>query len=505
MSAKNEIGTALRMVEVSKRFPGTLAVNSVDFEARVGEVHALMGENGAGKSTLMKILAGSFRDYSGQMFVSGEPVELRSPAAAKACGIGMIYQELSLARPLSVAENLLVGRLPRKAGVLLDRKRLQGEAKKCLKQVGLDTLDPRLPVEALSQHEAQLVEIAKVLAARPCVLVMDEPTSALSRSEVQRLYEIIRKLRNAGLTIIYISHHLPEIFEIADRVTVLRDGQKIGTREIDDVTPSALVEMMVGETIDEFYAKRSPRIGDVCLTVDGLTRFGFFHNVSFNACCGEILGIAGLTGSGRTEMARSMCGLDPLDAGSVTVHEINLAGQKYPEIRKQGLVYLSEDRKTDGLFLRLPVELNLVAALIAKNSAAGTYHPRQDRDVAEDMIDQLDIIPASLEPDVGTLSGGNQQKVLLGKWLAAGPEVLVLDEPTRGVDVKAKMKIHEAITRVVDAGKTVVLISSDLPELVGLADRVVVMRDGHVIGEMAKHELSEQAVLLAMNGEREWV
>lgn len=501
MSKKDDIGIDLRMAEVSKRFPGTLAVDKVDFEARVGEVHALMGENGAGKSTLMKMLAGSFDDYDGQIYVSGEPVELRSPAAAKACGIGMIYQELSLARPLSIAENLLVGRLPCKAGLFLDQKTLLSEAQKCLCRVGLENLDPMTSVESISQHEAQLVEIAKVLATNPCVLVMDEPTSALSRAEVQRLYEIVRKLRDAGLTIIYISHHLPEIFEIADRVTVLRDGKKIDMRDIADVTPADLVEMMVGEPIEQFYSERSAKIGNTSVSVEGLTRYGFFHDVSFSACAGEILGVAGLTGAGRTEMARSMCGIDPLDEGTVNVNGRELAGKSYPEVCDARLFYLSEDRKTDGVFLRLPVGINLVSTLVRSNVKAGMYHPGSDTDTAKELIARLDIVPASTEPDVGTLSGGNQQKVLLGKWLAADPEVLILDEPSRGVDVKAKMKIHEAVTSLADRGKTVILISSDLPELVGLADRVIVMRNGHLIGEMQKHELSEQSVLLAMNGE----
>ncbi len=503
MNGTTEIGVALQMIGVSKRFPGTLAVDAVDFEARVGEVHALMGENGAGKSTLMKMLAGSFNDYTGQVLISGTPVELHSPAAAKSCGIGMIYQELSLARPISIAENLLVGRLPRKAGLWLDRKGLYAEAERCLRRVGLAHLDPGLPVESISQHEAQLVEIAKVLGNNPCILVMDEPTSALSREEVQRLFEIIRSLRNAGLTIIYISHHLPEIFEIADRVTVLRDGRKIGTHEVRDVTPQKLVQMMVGQNIDQFYARRTPRIGDEILSVQRLTRRGFFHDISFHVKAGEILGIAGLSGAGRTELARSMCGLDPVDGGGVKLQGRWLPAGSYTDALRRGLCYLSEDRKNDGLFLRLPVGQNLVSGLLGQKRTRELRRRGEGgwRSLIASLIERLAISPPSALPDVGTLSGGNQQKVLLGKCLASQPAVLILDEPTRGVDVKAKMTIHEAVMEVAASGRAVVLISSDLPEMVGLADRVMVMRNGHMIGEMPQHELSEENILLAANGQ----
>jgi ABC-type sugar transport system ATPase subunit len=491
---------SLRMEGISKRFPGTLAVDSVDFEARPGEVHALMGENGAGKSTLMKILAGSFDNYEGRIAIDGTEARLHSPAAARSFGIGMIYQELSLARPISIAENLAVGRLPRRWGGVLDRAALRREAIRSLERVGL-RLDPSLPVEAISQHEAQLVEIAKALDTHPRILVMDEPTSALSRDEVQRLFEIIRQLRQEGLTIVYISHHLSEVFEIADRVTVLRDGKKIATREIESLTPPELVQMMVGQTIDEFYSEREARIGAQVLRADRLSRRGFFHDVSLSVHEGEILGIAGLSGAGRTELLRSMCGLDPLDEGSVDLDGTTLRRGSYPDAMKRGLYYLSEDRKSDGLFLRLSVRRNLVSALIEENTRAGFHSRGSEEATAVRMIEELAIATASSTTDVGNLSGGNQQKVLLGKWLAARPRVLVLDEPSRGVDVKAKRKIHEAVISLADRGGSVILISSDLPELVGLADRVMVMREGHRIGELSKEQLTEESILLAVNGE----
>lgn len=491
---------ALSMSAVSKRFPGTLAVDRVDFEARAGEVHALMGENGAGKSTLMKILAGSFDDYEGCIRIGGQEVALHSPAAARAHGIGMIYQELSLARPISIAENLLVGRLPRRRGVFLDRAALRHQASALLERVGL-RLDPSLPVEAIDPHQAQLVEIAKALGSGPGILVMDEPTSALSRAEVQRLFEIIRQLRREGLTIVYISHHLSEVFEVADRVTVLRDGRKIATRELGGLTPAELVHMMVGQTIDEFYGERVASVGAPVLRASGLGRKGFFRGVSFEAREGEVLGIAGLSGAGRTELARSMCGLDPLDEGTVELGGIELPRRSYAEAMKNGLCYLSEDRKTDGLFLRLSVRQNLCSALIRRESRVGLHSGAGEEPITAELMDALEISAASPAEDVGNLSGGNQQKVLLGKWLAAGPQVLVLDEPSRGVDVKAKRKIHEAVISLADRGNTVVLISSDLPELVGLADRVLVMRQGSFLGELKKSQLSEESILLAANGE----
>ena len=491
---------ALEMLGVSKRFPGTVAVDGVDLEVRAGEVHALMGENGAGKSTLMKVLAGSFDDYDGAIRISGNDVELRSPAEAKGRGIGMVYQELSLARPISVAENLLVGRLPVKGRIFLDHKAMLTEARRCLDYVGLD-VDPRKTIEEISQHEAQLVEIAKVLGSRPSVLILDEPTSALSRAEAQRLFAIIRELKRNGLAVIYISHHLPEVFEVADRVTVLRDGKKIGTRDIASVTPEAIVEMMVGRPVDEFYAQRDTTIGEPVLTVNGLSRRGFFHNVSFEIRRGEILGLAGLAGAGRTELARSLCGLDPVHEGRVVMLGKALEPGNYPKALSRGLVYLSENRKDDGLFLRLPVRLNLMAALLRARSKAGMYVSGGDAAAAQRWLDELNVAGASPETEVGALSGGNQQKVLLGKCLAADPKVLILDEPSRGVDIRSKLKIHEAIATLADAGTAVLLISSDLPELVRLSDRAIVLRNGRLIGEMKKEALSEQAVLLAANGQ----
>jgi len=492
-------GDALEMRHVGKRFPGTIAVDDVSFEVKAGEVHALVGENGAGKSTLMKILAGSFDDYTGEIAINGRPVLLHSPTLAKRHGIGMIYQELSLARPISITENLLAGRLPRR-GLLLDAGRARAQARELLASVGLD-LDPSLPIEDISQHEAQLVEIAKVLGNNPSILVMDEPTSALSREEVERLFTIIGELKHRGIAIIYISHHLPEIFRIADRVTVMRDGRKIATRPIGDVSREEIVQMMVGRSVKEFYQRGERRAGEARLRVRGLSRFGFFHDVSFEARRGEILGICGLSGAGRTELARVLTGLDHAEEGSIELDGTPVHGSSMADFLEQGISYLTEDRKTEGLAVRLAVDDNVLSAMVDRLSSAGVFAKARGRPVVERLIGELSIYPPDPSRTVSNLSGGNQQKVLLAKWLATDPRVLILDEPTRGVDIGAKMTIHRSIEKLAREGCTVLLISSDLPELVGLCDRVMIMRRGHLVREMAYSECSEESLLLAANGE----
>ena len=493
------MGLALEMKGVRKSFPGTIAVDDVDFEVRPGEVHALVGENGAGKSTLMKMIAGSFDDYEGQIIVKGREVRLHTPTIAKKFGIGMIYQALSLARQISITENLLAGRLPRK-GPFLDKRLAKRQARSLLEGVGLD-LDPDLPIEDISQHEAQLVEIAKVLGNDPIILVMDEPTSALSREEVERLFAIIDKLRKRGIAIVYISHHLPEIFKIADRVTVMRDGKKIATKPIGEVTREEIVQMMVGRSVKEFYKRQERTIGEARLRVKGLSRFGFFHDVDFEARRGEILGICGLSGAGRTELARVLVGLDRADAGSIEVDGSPVRGSTMAEHLEQGIAYLTEDRKIEGLALRLAVDDNILSAIIDRLSSASVFSKSKGMQRVRALIGELSIYPPDPSRTVGNLSGGNQQKVLLAKWLASEPKVLILDEPTRGVDIGAKMTIHSSIEKLARQGCTVLLISSDLPELVGLTDRVMIMRKGHFTREMDYGECSEESLLLAANGD----
>jgi ABC-type sugar transport system ATPase subunit len=491
----------LQMNNVSKRFPGMLAVDNVSFEAHAGKVHALMGENGAGKSTLMKILAGSFHDYTGHIFINGQQAALHSPAMAIRHGIGMIYQELSLARPITIAENVLVGRLPQKYGVLVDKKAMVAEARTCLDRVGLD-LNPMTPIEEISQHEAQLVEIAKVLWHNPSILVMDEPTSALSREEVQRLFAIIQRLKEQGLAIIYISHHLPEVFQIADQVTVLRDGRKIGTRSIQDVTSEEVVKMMVGRAIEEMYHYEQRQVQTEAFRAEHLTRHGYFRNLSLHVGRGEILGIGGLSGSGRTELARAIAGIDPIHQGTMSLDGAPYRPKNMADAVNAGVAYLTEDRKNQGLALRLSVRENVLSAMIPEHSHYFVYQEQQGDQVLPPLIRELQITPS--DPDVMTsnLSGGNQQKVLMAKWLATAPRLLILDEPTRGVDIGAKLLIHQTIEKLAEQDTAIILISSDLPELVGLSDRIMIMRKGYFTKEMTRLECCEESVLLAVNAEQ---
>ncbi len=494
------LGLALEMRGVRKTFPGTVAVDGVDLSVHAGEVHALIGENGAGKSTLMKIIAGALPDYEGEVCINGLPVRLSSPAVARQYGIGMIYQELSLAGPVSVAENILAGRLPVRAGVVLDRRRLERLARHALERVGL-ALDPARPVEDLSQHEAQLVEIAKVLHGHPCILVLDEPTSALSREEVERLFAIIRRLRREGLALVYISHHLPEIFQIADRVTVLRDGRRIATCAIGDVTPAKLIEMMVGRAADALYHHQARHaLGASRLRATRLSRYGFFHDVSLDVRAGEVLGIGGLSGAGRTELARALVGLDRLDAGELELDGCPFRPRALADAIRCGVAYLTEDRKRQGLALRLTTGENILSAIIPRHSRYGLFRSGGCDAIVQALIAELQVHPAGGSVPTRSLSGGNQQKVLLAKWLATAPKVLILDEPTRGVDIGAKVVIHAAIERLAAAGTAIILISSDLPELLGLSDRVLVLRRGRVARELARAEFSEEALLLAASG-----
>ncbi len=492
----------LEMKDVSKVFPGTIAVDKVNFAVKPGEIHALIGENGAGKSTLMKMIAGSFNDYTGEILINGEHVSLYSPSMAKENGIEMIYQELSLAKPITIAENVLAGRIPVKKKIFLDMKQLVERTRAVLAMVRLDYLDPLKKVEDLSQHEAQLVEIAKALGNKPKILVMDEPTSALSREEVVLLFDIIKQLKAGGdLSIIYISHHLPEIFEVADRVTVLRNGKHIATKDINSVTTEDLVEMMVGRKMDAMFAERKKVLGSRRIQVNGLSRYGFFHEISFHVQAGEVVGIGGLSGAGRSELGRSISGVDPVDDGEILLNGEKVVFKDMGAAIEAGVGYLTEDRKSQGLALRLSLSENIASTLIPRHTRYFMYNEKLSFSVVDEQIADLNIMPPVPAMSVSNFSGGNQQKILLAKWLAIKPQVLILDEPTRGVDIGAKVIIHKTIEKLAENGAAVILISSDLPELVGLSDRIMIMRKGHFIREMARSECTEESVLLAANSE----
>lgn len=496
---------ALEMRAVTKRFPGTLAVDNVDLAVKAGEVHALVGENGAGKSTLMKVLAGLYNDYTGDILINGEVCKLHTPTMAKEHGVGMIYQELSLARRISIYENMLVGRLPKKNALFIDKKKAIEEAHKLLERVGLGDLDPTMEINEISQCDAQLVEIAKVLGTNPSILVMDEPTSALSSAEVERLFKIIGSLKEQGLAIVYISHHMQEIFDVADIITVMRDGKKVGTFPVAETNTEKLVELMVGKSVTEFYTNHTAHIGDELLRVEDLTRWGFFHHIDFSVKKGEVLAIVGLAGSGRSEIARSMIGIDPLDAGRIFLDGKECRMKTMTDAIKAGIGYLTEDRKVSGLALAQSVTDNTLCAMIDVLGNGIWYNPKKHGDMVDEKINELDIYPPEPKRLVNALSGGNQQKVLMAKWLATDVRVLILDEPTRGVDVGAKQTIHQAVLDYAAKGNAVILLSSDLPEVVGLCDRAVILREGYIIGEMSKDEISETSLLIAANGEGEHV
>ena len=493
---------ALEMKAVSKRFPGTLAVDGVNFRVRKGEVHALMGENGAGKSTLMKILSGLYSDYTGDIYINGVKRDLYSPYLAKEYGIGMVYQELSLARRISIYENLLVGRLPKKNTLFIDKKQAVKEAKELLARVGLDYIDPMIDISEISQCEAQLVEIAKVLGFQPSIIVMDEPTSALSSEEVQRLFRIINQLKNEGLAIVYISHHLHEIFEIADAVTVMRDGKKVDTFPIGETNTEMLVEKMVGKSVKSFYADHVGSVSDQeILRVENLTRWGFFHHINFKLHKGEVLAICGLAGSGRTEIAKGLIGVDRIHQGKIFVHGAEIVFKNFGEAIKAGIGYLTEDRKVVGLALTQTVSDNVLSCVVDKYKNGILFNPNKQKNLVDEKIDEMKVYPAERERLVNSFSGGNQQKVLMAKWLATDVDVLILDEPTRGVDINAKQIIHDAVKHFARKGKAVILLSSDLPEVVGLCDRAIILREGHVVGEITKEEITESSLLIAVNGE----
>lgn len=490
----------LEMKNVTQKFPGTLAVDNVTFHLLRGEVHAIVGENGAGKSTLMKMLAGLFNNYTGEIYLNGKLCTLHTPALSKEHSIGMVFQELSLARNISIWENVLVGKLPKKMG-FVDKNAAIKQTKSILARVGLENLDPTLEISDISQCDAQLVEIAKVLANNPSVLVMDEPTSALSTEEVNRLFAIIESLKKEKVSIIYISHHLQEIFRISDHITVMRDGRNVGTYETKDTNPDQIIELMVGKSVREFYSEIHTKIEDrEVLSVEDFTRWGFFHHLNFNLKKGEILAIFGLAGSGRTEIAQSIIGINEPDQGKIFVDGKEVRISSVSDALNNGIAYLSEDRKHYGLALTQSVTDNVLTSIIDRLASTGIYYAKKHDQIVKKKIDELSISPKQPERLVNSLSGGNQQKVLLAKWLTTDANILILDEPTRGVDIGAKKIIHDAIQEFAAQGNAVILLSSDLPEVVGLSTRALILQEGRITGELNQLEIEEKSLLSAANG-----
>ncbi|WP_432247173.1 sugar ABC transporter ATP-binding protein [Streptomyces sanyensis] len=482
----------LRIEGIRKTFPGVVALDGVDFTLRRGEVHVLLGENGAGKSTLIKMLSGAHTPDAGRILVDGEEVRIDGAHDSERLGIATIHQEFNLVPDLSVAENIYLGRQPRRFG-MVDRKRMEADAGELLARVGVD-VSPRTPVRELGIARLQMVEIAKALSHDTRVLVMDEPTAVLTTEEVEKLFAIVRQLRADGVGVVFITHHLEEIAALGDRVTVIRDGRTVGqvpasTGEDD------LVRLMVGRAIEQQYPRERGDAGDALLTVEGLTRDGVFHDVCFEVRAGEVVGIAGLVGAGRTEVARAVFGADPYDRGevraggaSVRPHDVNAA-------MAAGMGLVPEDRKGQGLVLDASVEENLGLVTLRRATRAGLVDLGRQREAAERIAGQLGVRMAGLGQRVRTLSGGNQQKVVIGKWLLADARVLILDEPTRGIDVGAKVEIYQLINELTAAGAAVLMISSDLPEVLGMSDRVLVMAHGRIAGELPADEATQDAVM----------
>lgn len=488
---------------IVKRYPGVVALDGVDLEVERGEVHVLLGENGAGKSTLMKILAGAVRRDAGTIELDGRTCEMESPRAAQRAGVGIIYQEFNLVPHLTVAENILLGREPR--GVvpwMIDRAVLRREAARWLGELGV-AIAPGARVAELGVAEQQMVEVAKALSLEAKILVMDEPTSALSAAEIGRLFGVIRELRRRGVAIIYISHRMEELAQIGDRVTVLRDGRHVGTRRIGEVTLDELIRLMVGRELTEQFPRRTHTPGEEALRVEGLTRHGVLHDITFTVRRGEVVGLAGLMGSGRTEVARAVFGADPIDGGTIRLKGREVAVGSPRRAVGLGLGFLTEDRKRQGLVLCRDIAENTCLASLDRFTRAGVLSPARAAAAAGRLAADLRVKTPSLAQRVVNLSGGNQQKVVLAKWLCREADVLIFDEPTRGIDVGAKAEIYQLINRLAAEGRAILMISSELPEILGLSDRILVMHAGRIAGEFTAAEATQEKILqCALGGAR---
>ncbi|WP_179403665.1 sugar ABC transporter ATP-binding protein [Burkholderia guangdongensis] len=508
MSRSESSRPLLEMRGISKTFPAVRALDDVRLTVYPGEVHSLMGENGAGKSTLMKILSGAYQaDPGGQILIDGQPIVVDGPLAARDAGVAVIYQELSLAPNLTVAENIYVGRELRRGGArwgTIDRAAMAQGCRDVLDRLGA-SFGPHTLVGSLSIAEQQLVEIARAVHTKARILVMDEPTTPLSSRETEHLFALIRQLREEGLAIIYISHRMAEIYELSDRVSVLRDGTYVGTLERESLSAERLVSMMVGRDISGFYKKEHAPYdpGHLLLSVRDVADAGRVRGCSLDLHAGEVLGIAGLVGAGRTELARLIFGAEPRTRGDVKIGDKTFGAHSPRESIDAGLVYLTEDRKRQGLFLDMSVLDNINISVASRDARGGVLDLGRGAERARDSIASLSIRVPNANVNVGALSGGNQQKVLLSRLLETKPRVLILDEPTRGVDIGAKSEIYRIINALANSGVGVIVISSELPEIIGVADRVLVMREGRIAGELGGHSgepISQEAIIALATG-----
>jgi rhamnose transport system ATP-binding protein len=484
---------------ITKTYGGVHAVSDVSFSIARGETHALVGENGAGKSTLVKILTGVIHPDEGSILVDGEPQRIADPQAAYRLGIVAMYQEPTVFQDLSVAENVFAGRQPRGPLHTVAWRRMRSEAGHILDELGVD-FGPDTPVRGLGVADRQLLEIAKALSSNARLLIMDEPTAALSPNEVERLFATVRSLRDRGVAIVFISHRLEEVTAIADVVTVLRDGSHVATLPASELAHDEVVRLMVGRSLDALFPKEDAEIGGVVFKAESLRRRGVFSNVSFELRRGEIVGLAGFVGAGRTEVARAIFGIDRIDGGRITVDGRRFRPRSPRAALRRGIAYLPEDRLHQGLVQQMSIASNTSMAVLPKLTPGGLLRPRRERALARRFMEQMRIRATSVAQVVRSLSGGNQQKVVLSKWLAANPRVLILDEPTHGVDVGTKADVHRTISGLAAQGLTILLISSELLEVLGMSDRVLVMREGRLVAELSREEATEERVIEAAAG-----
>lgn len=479
-----------------KTFGPVVALADGTIELHAGEIHALVGENGAGKSTLVKILAGLYHPDAGEFVISGERQSFRSVADSKAAGISVIYQEPTLFPDLTVAENIFIGRQPKGKLGLISRAAMRESAAELFAQLGVPINPDRL-AEGLSIADQQIIEIAKAISMDARVLIMDEPTAALSGVEVERLFTVARALRDRGAAIMFISHRFEEVFALTDRITVMRDGRYISTVRTADATVEGIVKLMVGRDVDQLFPKGDAEVGETVLRVENLSSAGVFSNVSFEVRAGEIVGLSGLVGAGRSEVARAIFGVDNYDSGSVTVNGKILAKRSVQRAIDAGLGFVPEDRRKQGLVMELSVAKNATLALRKKLARFGLISGAREQRLARDWSDRLQVKTGSMEYPVSTLSGGNQQKVVLAKWLSTEPQLLIVDEPTRGIDVGTKSEVHRLISDLAAQGIAILMISSELPEVLGMADRVVVMCEGRVTATLDRAEATPESVMHA--------
>jgi ribose transport system ATP-binding protein len=484
----------LEMRQITKVFPGVRALTDVDFTILPGEVHALMGENGAGKSTLMKILSGVYQRDGGDLLFKGRSVRFSTPRQAQDAGIATIYQELNQIPYLSITENIFLGSEINRARAFIDWPRMHEQARQLLAKLRLH-LDPRTPVNQLGVGQQQLVEVAKALHYKADLIIMDEPTSALSLREIEDLYTIIRELKTQGVAICYISHHLEEVFQIADRVTVLRDGYHITTLPTAEITLDKLINLMVGRDLSEKFPKEIINPGAEILRVEHLSQGERLRDISFSVRAGEILGIAGLVGAGRTELVRAIFGADEISSGAIYMDGKRVQIRNPRDAIRQGIALLTEDRKQQGLILNQSTRNNITLAVLRKLTRTLFTNPQRERSLAEDYIQRFAIKTPSQDQLAVNLSGGTQQKVVLGKWMATQPRVLIFDEPTRGIDVGAKVEIYKLMNQLAAQGVAIIMVSSELPEVLGMSDRILVLRGGRLTGELQRSTATQEKIM----------